>query len=56
MPDYRRSEAEDVWHWCHECPKWPTFDYAVSHTKPKDGRFCEECDRRAPLKEQTDEF
>lgn len=56
MPDYRRSETEDIWHWCRECPKWPTFDYAVSHVRPREGRFCEECDRLAPLEDQTDEF
>jgi hypothetical protein len=56
MPDYRRSERENVWHWCHECSKWPTYDYEVSHTKPVDGQFCQECNEKAPLKEQTDVF
>lgn len=56
MPDYRKSERENVWHWCRECSKWPTYDYSVSHVKPQQGQFCSECDKRAPLKDQTDEF
>ena len=58
MPDYRRGPLDQrkYWHWCRECSKWPTYDYDVAHTKPKEGEFCPECDEKSPLDEQSDEF
>lgn len=40
---YRRRWGEDEWHFCVNCPEWPTARYDSRATKPDAGETCEGC-------------
>ena len=39
----RRGVAYDTWHFCTNCPQWPTSDYDERTTHPTDGELCNDC-------------
>jgi len=39
----KRKDGYDTWHFCSNCPNWPTSDYEERYTKPMDGELCNEC-------------
>lgn len=48
MPEYRkRKTGSDTWHWCKNCPNWPTSDYDSEwHSgkeRPKTGELDNTC-------------
>jgi hypothetical protein len=44
MATYRRKEGSDVWHWCANCPNYPTgSDLITRHSEPEYGEICSEC-------------
>lgn len=43
---YRKSKAEDSWHVCRNCSKWPTEDYDENPINPETGQLCNECKSR----------
>jgi len=43
IAEYRRSKNSRTWHWVRECSGWPTYDYEVTRTEPKEGEMCAEC-------------
>jgi hypothetical protein len=47
MPEYRRRNGKDTWHWCRNCSNWPTgrkgVDYVSRKTKPTAGKLDNEC-------------
>jgi hypothetical protein len=46
---YRKLDAADTWHWCHNCSGWPAKDYAQREDKPPTWTgqsLCEECRTR----------
>lgn len=45
MAVYRRKEGSETWHWCINCPDYPTGDnVTVRHTKPEYGTLCPVCE------------
>lgn len=40
---YRKNLDKNIWHFSKECSNWPTSNYQVSYTKPKDEELCDEC-------------
>jgi len=47
MAVYRRKEDSTLWHWCTNCPRYPTGAGIISrHTKPEYGEFCKDCATR----------
>jgi hypothetical protein len=40
---YRRRKGHDAWHFCRNCPNWPTSDYEERTTKPTSGEQCNTC-------------
>ncbi|MDZ7713691.1 MAG: hypothetical protein U5L06_11520 [Rhodovibrio sp.] len=34
MPEYRKKNGSDTWHWCRNCTNWPTSDYETSDQPP----------------------
>jgi len=47
MPTYRRLKGHDTWHWCTDCPHWPTSNYeeVVKHgrERPASGELDNTC-------------
>jgi len=46
---YRKLQTSTTWHWCCDCPDWPSADFRQREDKPPtwDGQsLCEECARR----------
>lgn len=45
MVIYRRKTKHDAWHWCTNCPHWPTKDYFEIKRpfRPTNGDLCDEC-------------
>ncbi len=43
MPEYRRAQGSDVWHWCTNCSQWPESDYDARFTEPMAGELDSEC-------------
>ncbi len=45
---YRRKRESDTWHFCTNCPQWPTSDYVEveSDTRPSSGELCDKCKAR----------
>ena len=41
--EYRKRKGSDTWHWCRNCPKWPTSDYDVTYEMPTTGKLDKEC-------------
>lgn len=53
MKEFRRRHDTGRWHWCKECPDYPTEpDAIISYTVPEYGALCEECMKREPLEEK----
>ncbi len=41
---WRREAGKDLWHFCKNCPAWPTTGkYEEDQRLPLTGRMCEEC-------------
>ncbi len=40
---YRRKKNSDTWHFCTNCPNWPTSDYEGRDTKPTSGELDNTC-------------
>lgn len=40
---YRRKNGSDTWHWCTNCPNWPTSDYVEQDGKPSSGELDNTC-------------
>lgn len=40
---YRRRKSSDTWHWCRNCPQYPTSGYVQSARKPASGELCNTC-------------
>lgn len=43
MEDYRKARGSDTWHWCKDCPEWPTSNFDSSGTRPTTGELCNQC-------------
>jgi len=41
--EYRKSPAEDTWHFRSQCSQWPTADYISAKTLPQGEALCNEC-------------
>jgi len=41
--EYRRRKGSDVWHFCTNCPDWPTKDYESRWEKPTSGELDNTC-------------
>lgn len=42
----RKGIQYDTWHWCTNCPNWPTKSESVERdNKPTSGELCNECQR-----------
>ncbi|MBW1975960.1 MAG: hypothetical protein JRI45_10385 [Deltaproteobacteria bacterium] len=47
MTTYKRKNDSDVWHWCANCPEYPTGeDVTVRHSKPDYGTLCPVCEAK----------
>ncbi len=45
MAVYKRKEGSDVWHWCTNCPDYPSGnDVTTRHTPPDYGIMCPICE------------
>jgi len=47
---YRRETRGSVWHWCRNCPEWPSQDFQQREDKPvtwTGQTLCDQCDGRA---------
>jgi len=40
---YRKNLDSNTWHFLKECSNWPTSNYQVSYTKPREEELCTEC-------------
>jgi hypothetical protein len=41
---WRRKKGNDTWHFCKNCPHWPTKgEYEEEHRLPLTGQMCKEC-------------
>jgi hypothetical protein len=42
---YRRRKDSDTWHFCSNCPEWPTSNYDTHSgtTRPTYGELCNKC-------------
>ncbi|MCG8509992.1 MAG: hypothetical protein MI741_12265 [Rhodospirillales bacterium] len=40
---YRRCKEKDIWHFCENCPNWPTADYEEWLGGYAFGPLCEDC-------------
>lgn len=40
---YRKLKKSDTWHFCANCPNYPTENYITHTDKPASGEFCNEC-------------
>jgi hypothetical protein len=45
---FRKSPADDTWHFSQHCSQWPNGDYLVLEAPPSVGRFCNECAGKQP--------
>ena len=43
---YRRLRNSDTWHFCQNCSNWPDWEYISVYKKPKDGKFCSQCEAK----------
>lgn len=47
MPTYRRHKGRDTWHWCTNCPDWPTSNYdevtKTGRERPAGGELDNKC-------------
>ena len=45
MPTYRKRKGSDTWHWCRNCPNWPTSDYdeVTTRDRPSSGELDNTC-------------
>ena len=49
MPEYRKRIGSDTWHWCTDCPDWPTDpktylkEWHAAKARPKDGELDNKC-------------
>lgn len=39
----RRKSGSDTWHFCSNCPNWPTSNYDEQSGKPTTGELCNIC-------------
>lgn len=39
----RSGSSYDTWHYCTNCPNWPTSDYVERDSKPTSGELCNIC-------------
>ncbi|SFN03998.1 hypothetical protein [Thermodesulforhabdus norvegica] len=45
MTVYRKKEGSDVWHWCTNCPEYPTGENVIErHSRPDYGTLCSLCE------------
>jgi len=42
--EYRREKGGNTWHFCTNCPNWPTTDYEKRRKRPRK-QLCEKCKR-----------
>jgi hypothetical protein len=40
---YRRKIKSQTWHWCKNCPEWPTGNFETRPARPTSGKLCAEC-------------
>jgi len=45
VKEYRRKRGTNTWHWCQNCPDWPTEDYDhwLGTGRPQDGPLDQVC-------------
>ena len=43
---YRRGNQAPSWHFCQNCPGWPTADYEEQTIEPRREALCPECVRK----------
>jgi hypothetical protein len=43
---YRRGKQASDWHFCQNCPAWPSEDYQELSIEPPQDRLCAECTSR----------
>lgn len=63
MPYYRKINGSDTWHWCTNCPDWPTeegsFIERFSSGRPKGGELdnkCKELEKKGNCKAYAEEM
>ena len=40
---YRRTYNRGLWHFCSNCPEWPTEEFVEETATPSTGLYCPKC-------------
>ncbi len=40
---YRRTYDRGLWHFCSNCPEWPTQEFVEESGMPATGLYCPKC-------------